>query len=115
LPAPTTTLQIPPAGAVAVIAATKRIRVFVVVRDDGNTWISGASVAALIVPTANRSARFAEGEAAVKVPTLAPGSSIYLTLRALRVPRPATYVLLVTAKLRSGAALRRSVTIDFSG
>ena len=113
LPAPTTTLQIPPSGAVAVIAATKKIGVFVVVRDLGNTWISGASVSALVVSATNRSIR--SREASIKVPTLAPGSSTYLALRGLRVPRPATYVLLVTARMRSGSAVRRSVTIDFSG
>jgi hypothetical protein len=115
LPAPTTTLQIPPSGAVAVIAATKEIRVIVVVKDVGNTWIDGARVSALVVSAANRSARARQSEASISVPKLAPGSSAYLTLRGLHVPHPATYELLVTAKLRSGAAVRRSVTIDFSG
>ncbi len=113
LPAPTTTLQIPPAGATAVIAATKKIRVIVVVRDVGNTWISGAVISALVVPATNRAAR--SSEAAANVPTLAPGASAYLALRGIHVPRPATYVLLVTARLRSGQSVRRSVTIDFSG
>lgn len=115
LPAPTTTLQIPPSGAVGVIAATKKIRVVVIVKNVGNTWVRGATVSALVVPVANRATRLRQGEASAKVPTLAPDASAYLTLRALRVPRPATYLLLVTARLRSGAAVRRSVTIDFSG
>jgi hypothetical protein len=114
LPAPTTTLQIPPSNAVAVIAATKKIRVAVVVEDTGNTWVRGADVSAFLVPAANRAARSREGQSEARLPLLSPDSSVYVTLRGLRVSRTGTYLLLVTAKLKSGRAVRRSVTIDFS-
>lgn len=114
-PAPTTTLQVPPSGSVSVVAATRKISVEVVVRDVGNTWLRSARLEALLVPTENRAARNRQAEALIAIPTLKPGGSVFLNVRRLSVPRPSTYLLLVTAVLASGQGERRSVTIDFSG
>lgn len=96
------------------IAATKKIRVVVVVQNVGNTWVSGAQVSALLVPAADRAVRSRGGQSETKLPRLSPDSSVYLALRALRVPRIGTYLLLVTVKLKGTKGIRRSVTIDFS-
>ncbi len=114
LPAPTTTLQIPPAGSVSVVAATRRLEVVVIVENSGNAAVRSAYLTVALTPTRSSKSGVAGVSARHALVTLAPGGSQYVVMPKLAVRQATGYDLVVTASIPSGPSVQRSFEIYVS-
>jgi hypothetical protein len=114
LPGVTTTLQIPPAGSVSVVAATARLEVVVIVKNTGDTTARGAAVTAVLSPSGTSHTGAARVSCRHRLLALAPGASQYVMMSKLAVRHATGYELVVTATIPGGAPSARSLTLYVS-
>jgi hypothetical protein len=114
LPGVTTTLQIPPAGSVSVVAATARLEVVVIVKNTGDTTARGAAVTAVLSPSGTSHSGAARVSCRHGLLALAPGTSQYVVMPKLAVRHATGYELVVTATIPGGAPTSRSLALYVS-
>jgi hypothetical protein len=114
LPGVTTTLQIPPAGSVSVVAATAQLEVVVIVKNTGDTTARGAAVTAVLSPSGASHAGAARVSCRHRLLVLAPGTSQYMVMPKLAVRHATSYELVVTATIPGGAPTARSLALYVS-
>jgi hypothetical protein len=114
LPGVTTTLQIPPAGSVSVVAATAQLEVVVIVKNTGDTTARGAAVTAVLSPSGTSHSGAARVSCRHGLLALAPGTSQYVVMPKLAVRHATGYELVVTATIPGGASAARSLALYVS-
>ena len=117
----TTTLQIPPAGSVSLVQATRAVAVSVVVAATGNLTMHGVVVTVSLssgspaAPAGSGSAAAGGSVARAVVGALAPGAARYVVVHGLRVHAGGAYRLVVRATSRDGRSAQATIALRVDG